>query len=331
MIVHHRLRHCVVAALLTMGLASQSLAVELRFATGFPATHLMQKNVWEPWAEEVAKRSNGTLTVRMFPGGALGPAPATFQRVKSGVADIGYSLQGFTSDQFPRSLLLEMPDVAQDNVTATRKLWAVFDLIKDDYQGVKVLGLLSTGPNVIISRDKQVKVPDDIKGMRIRVPSKLVGELLKAMDASPVFMNITEVYNAVQTGVLGGVATGTSALRGFKIGEVLRYYNDYAFGVSPQFVVMNQATYDKLSPEHKKIIDDTTGLNFSLKGAKVYDDEAGIQLKEEVDRGRATAYQVTPQERALWDQAIKSTLDRVATERKDIGAERILDAMRKAK
>ena len=117
----------------------------------------MQKHVWEPWAEEVAKKSNGTLTIRMYPGGALGPAPATFQRVKAGVADIGYSLQGFTSDQFPRTLLLEMPDVAQDNATATRKLWAVYDLIKDDYPGVKVLGLLSTGPNVLATRDKAVR------------------------------------------------------------------------------------------------------------------------------------------------------------------------------
>ena len=321
----------VVAALFAVGMAPSASAVELRFATGFPASHLMQKHVWEPWAEEVSKRSNGTLTIRMFPGGALGPAPATYQRVKAGVADIGYSLQGFTSDQFPRTLLLEMPDVAQNNTTATRKLWAVFDLIKDDYQGVKVLGLLSTGPNVIASRDKIVRVPDDIKGMRIRVPSKLVGEILQAMGASPVFMNIVEVYNAVQTGVLGGVATGTSALRGFKLGEVLRYYNDYAFGVSPQFVVMNQASYDRLSPEHKKIIDETTGLNFSLKGAKVYDDEAIIQLKEEVDRGRGQAITVTAEERALWDKAIRAPLDKAVAEIKGIDAARILDAMRKAK
>jgi TRAP-type C4-dicarboxylate transport system substrate-binding protein len=267
----------------------------------------------------------------MYPGGALGPAPATFQRVKAGVADIGYSLQGFTSDQFPRTLLVEIPDVAQDNVTATRKLWAVYDLIKDDYPGVKVIALLSTGPNVIITRDKLVRGPDDIKGLRLRVPSKLLGEVLTAVGASPVFMNITEVYNAVQTGVLAGVTTGTSAIRGFKLGEVIRYYNDYAFGVSPQFVVMNQASYDKLSPEHKKIIDDTTGLNFSLKGAKVYDDEASIQLKEEVDRGRGQAITVTAAERALWDKAIKPAMDKAAAEHKGIDAARILDAMRKAK
>jgi TRAP-type C4-dicarboxylate transport system substrate-binding protein len=329
--VRHPIKLGLFAATLALALAPGASAVELRFATGFPASHLMQKHVWEPWAEEVAKKSNGTLTIRMFPGGALGPAPATYQRVKAGVADIGYSLHGFTSDQFPRSLLLEMPDVAQDNVTATRKLWAVLDLIKADYQGVKVIGLLSTGPNIIATRDKQVRTPDDIKGMRIRVPSKLVGDILKSMDASPVFMNITEVYNAVQTGVIGGVATGTSALRGFKLGEVLRFYNDYAFGVSPQFVVMNQASYNKLSAEHKKIIDDTTGLNFSLKGAKVYDDEAVIQLKEEVDRGRGQATKVTVAERALWDKAIRGALVKAVQERQAIGADRILDAMRKAK
>lgn len=326
-----RSRHCIAAAVFLLGIAPGASAVELRFATGFPATHLMQKHVWEPWADEVAKRSNGTLTIRMFPGGALGPAPATFQRVKSGVADIGYSLQGFTSDQFPRTLLAEMPDVAQDNVTATRKLWATFDLIKDDYQGVKVLGLLTTGPNIIATRDKLVRVPDDIKGLRLRVPSKLLGDVLSSIGASPVFMNITEVYNAVQTGVLAGVTTGTSALRGFKLGEVLRYYNSYAFGVSPQFVVMNQASYDRLSPEHRKIIDETTGLAFSLKGAEVYDKEAVIQLKEEVDRGRGQDIRVTDAERTAWDRAIRPALDKAAAERASIGAAHILDAMRKAK
>lgn len=327
----HRIQQCVFAAVLTLGVASTAQAVELRFMTGFPASHLLQKNVWEPWAEEVAKRSKGTLTIRMFPGGALGPAPATFQRVKSGVADIGYSLQGFTSDQFPRTLLVEIPDVARENVTATRKMWAVYDLLKDDYQGVKVIGLLSTGPNVIATRDKLVRVPEDIRGLRLRVPSKLLGDVLGAVGASPVFMNITEVYNAVQTGVLAGVTTGTSAIRGFKLGEVIKYYNDYEFGVSPQFVVMNQASYDKLSPEHKKIIDETTGLNFSLKGAKVYDDEAVIQLKEEVDRGRGQAIKVSAAERAAWDKSIKPAMDKAVAERKGIDTARILDALRKAK
>lgn len=329
--MNHALRSTVIAAVFALGAASQASAAELRFATGFPASHLMQKHVWEPWAEDVAKKSNGTLTIRMYPGGALGPAPATFQRVKAGVADIGYSLQGFTSDQFPRTLLLEMPDVAHDNVTATRKLWAVYDLIKDDYPGVKVLGLLSTGPNVIATREKLIRTPDDIKGVRMRVPSKLVGEILTAAGASPVFMNIVEAYNAVQTGVIGGVVTGTSALRGFKLGEVLRYYNDYAFGVSPQFVVMNQASYDKLSPEHKKIIDETTGLNFSLKGADVYDKEAIDQLKEEVDRGRGQSIKVSADQRALWDRAIRPALDKAAADTKGIDVARILDAMRKAK
>ncbi|MPZ59394.1 MAG: hypothetical protein GEU91_23510 [Rhizobiales bacterium] len=323
---------CVAAAAaLALGAIPNASAVELRFATGFPSNHIVQKNVFEPWAADVAKRSNGTLTIRIYPGGALGPAPATYQRVKTGVADMGYSLQGFTSDQFPRTLLAEMPDVAQNNITATRKLWSVFDLIKDDYQGVKVLALFSTGPNVLSTREKQVRVPDDIKGMRIRVPSKLVGDMLRSIGASPVFMTITDVYNAVQTGVIEGVATGTSAIRGFKFGEVLKYYGEYEFGVSPQFVVMNQASYDKLSAEHKKIIDETTGLEFSLKGATVYDKEAVDQLDEEIKRGRGHLVKVTPEQRKLWDAAIRPALDKAVAERKGIDAARILDAMRKAK
>ena len=112
---------------------------------------------------------------------------------------------------------------------------------------------------------------------------------------------------------------------------MLRYYTDYALGVSPQFVVMNQASYDKLSPEHKKIIDETTGLNFSLKGADVYDKEAIDQLKEEVDRGRGQEIKVSADQRAQWDRAIRPALDKAVAETKGIDAARILDAMRKAK
>ena len=75
----------IVATLATLSYSAPAAAVELRFATGFPASHLMQKHVFEPWTEEVAKRSNGTLQIRMYPGGALGAAPAGDSTVHAGV------------------------------------------------------------------------------------------------------------------------------------------------------------------------------------------------------------------------------------------------------
>jgi hypothetical protein len=72
-------------------------------------------------------------------------------------------------------------------------------------------------------------------------------------------------------------------------------------------------------------------LNFSLKGADVYDKEAIDQLKEEVDRGRGQAVKVSAEQRVLWDRAIRPALDKAAAETRGIDAARILEAMRNAK
>jgi len=310
--------------------AGSATAVELRLASSFPPTHLMTVHMLKPWAEEVDKLSNGQLKINFHTGGELVSGPNTFKRIGDGIADMGYSLQGYTVDQFPRTLLIEVPGVAKDCVSAVRGLWQAHDLIKADYDRTKILALWATGPNVVMSRKDPIRTLEDLKGKRIRSPSSFLGEIGKAMGASPVSMQITEVYQALQTGVLDAMFTGTSAIRGFKLGEVVKYYTDYEFGVSPLFLVMNQRSYDRLSAEHKAIIDRTSGMALSLKGAEVYDREAITQLQDEIKAGRGEAIKISAAERARWAASYRAVEEKLITdlEAKNVPARRIVAAMR---
>ena len=305
-------------------------AAELRLATAFPPTHLMQTRMLNPWAEEVSKASNGSLVIKMHPGGELVSGPNTFKRVQDGVADIGESLQGYTSDQFPRTLLIEMPGLAKDNATATQMMWRAIELLKPEYDKTRILALWSTGPNTVVMRKDPVRTVEDLKGKRVRTPSALLGDVAKALGMSPVSMQIGDVYQAMQTGVIDAVLTGHSALEGFKLGEVSKYYPDYAFGVSPLFLVMNQRSYDRLSAEHRALLDRTAGQKLSLVGAGVYDAEAIRQLDNEVKAGRGEVNKLPDAERRKLEAAIAPLSDKMITDREAAGipAKRILATMK---
>lgn len=318
----------VLAGCLALGAAAH--AAELRYGSPFPPNHIMQKHMMEPWAKEIEAQSKGTLKITFHPGGELGSGPQMYKRVMDGVADMGISLQGFTSDQFPRTLLIELPGLAKDNQTAARMLYRAYDLIKQDYERTKVLALWSTGPNTFMMRKDPVRGIDDLKGKRLRTPSAFLGEIIKAIGASPVSMPINDLYHALQTGVLDGAGTGTGALEGFKLGEVIKYYTDYTVGVSPLFIVMNPRSYDRLSPEHRALIDKNTGLELSLKGAKVYDDESIRQLDAELKAGRGELHKMSPAEQKRLDDAIAPVSEKLIADReaKGIPARKIVETMK---
>jgi TRAP-type transport system periplasmic protein len=319
------------AAAVTLATSTtDALAVDLRLGTSFPPTHLMQTRMLNPWAEEVAKASNGSLAIKMHPGGELVSGPNSFKRTQDGVVDISESLQGYTSDQFPRTLLIELPGLAKDNRTATQMMWRAVELLKPEYDKTKILALWSTGPNAIVMRKDPVRTVEDLKGKRVRTPSALLGDVAKALGMSPVSMQIGDVYQAMQTGVLDAILTGHSALEGFKLGEVSKYYPDYTFGVSPLFLVMNQRSYDRLSAEHRAIIDRTSGEKLSQLGAGVYDAEAVRQLENEVKAGRGEVNKLSDAERKKIEAAVAPVAEKMVADREaaDVPAKRILATMK---
>ncbi|MEM7442647.1 MAG: C4-dicarboxylate ABC transporter substrate-binding protein, partial [Pseudomonadota bacterium] len=103
----------VMAATFTTGAAMAQ--TELSLGHFMPPRHTMHGGVFEPWAEQVAEITDGEVTVRIFPAGELGAGPVQqYSRAVDGIADITFGLQGYTSSEFPRTLLAELPGLFDD-------------------------------------------------------------------------------------------------------------------------------------------------------------------------------------------------------------------------
>lgn len=243
-------------------------AEELRFAHFVPPAHSITSSIVDPFVNSI-KAANVDLDIQVYPGGALGPGPVEqYARVLTGVADIAWGLAGYTSSQFPKSMIIEMPGVVKQAGKGYEQVWAAYkDHLTSEFPGTRPLALWTSEPNVLIMKEKEIHSPADMKGLKIRVSGSVSGEVVEAFGAVPVQMPANEMYNALQNGLIDGIVTGASAIRDFKLNEVANtYIEGPALGNILFYVVMNQAKYDALNDAQKKAIDDISGPKLSESG-----------------------------------------------------------------
>lgn len=309
-----------------------TLAVELRLSHFMSPKHPMDRFMMSPWSEEVAKLSQGSLKIRIYPGGELGKGPEEqFKRAVDRIADIAFGLQGYTSKQFPRTTLIELPAVGADAVEATNKLWDVFDKhLAVEYKRVKVLALWGNEGPILMTKDKPIRKIDDIQGIKIRVPSKDQADLIAALGATPVSMPATEMYRALSTGVVDALMVPPSVISSFKIGEIAKHYTTgLPFGRSPFFLVMNLKAYEGLSNEHKAIVGKTTGRELSVKAAKVYEEGGAKDLNIVRESGKHEVVALSPEEVKRGTALLVKARDKIVArlDKEGIPAKSILAAM----
>lgn len=307
-------------------------AQELKLAHFMSPKHPMDEHLMRPWIAEVARLSNGSLKIRIYPGGELGKGPQEqFKRAVDGIADITFGLQGYTSKQFPRTTLIELPGVAPDAIQATNKLWDVFDkYLAVEYERVRILAVWGNDGPILMTKDKPIRKIDDIKGMKMRVPSKDQADLIAALGATPVSLPASEMYRALSTGVVDALMVPPTVITSFKIGEVAKYYTTgLVFGRSPFFLAMNKRSYESLTSEHKAIIDKTTGRELSLVGARVYEREGTEDLNSVRKSAQHEVITLSPEEVKKGNSLLIKARDKIVAdlEKEGVPAKAILAAM----
>ncbi|MEP2533222.1 TRAP transporter substrate-binding protein [Shimia sp.] len=245
---------------------------ELSLANFIPARHPMNAKVFTPLADQLAETSGGDLTIRIYPSGELGAGPKRqFNRVVTGVADISFGLQGYTSSQFPRTLVAELPGLFDSPEDAVATMWRNYELIGEDYAKTKVLAVWVNSPAVLLTRDRAVNSVEDLAGLTIRAPSAIGAKVLEAWGANAVTMPAPEIYNALQTGVIDGVFIGADAVKSFRLDEVTKHAAfDLPNTVTTFFLLMNQGSWDGLSTEQQAQLDNISGLTLSKQATEVY-------------------------------------------------------------
>ncbi len=319
-----------VAALLAGTAFATSAAAEevLKFAHFVPPQHTITKSTVEPFANAVSAATNGELTVQVYPGGELGAGPLEqYVRAVQGVADIVWGLQGYTSSQFPKTMIAELPGAIPEGMAGYEAIWHAYDagLLSDEFPGTRPLALWTSEPNIFIMKDHDIRTPADLAGLKIRVSGAVAGRLVEALGATPVQMPANEIYNSLQTGLIDGVITGSSAVGDFKLDEVANSYTLGApLGQITFYVVMNQAKYDSLSPEMQKAIDDASGLVLSKSAEDGWNARALQVIESMKAAGDNTVIELTDEEAAAFGAITTPITQQVVTE---LGAEDVYKAM----
>ncbi|MCA0942266.1 TRAP transporter substrate-binding protein [Salipiger pacificus] len=319
------MRSVILAA--ALGLASTAaLAEDFKFASFFAPTHPYVEGAFDPFAEAVAEKSDGALSVTIYNGGELGPGPAEqYSRVLDGVAELAVSLPGYTASTFPLTLVAELPGVL-DTDTGTADIWNNIELFQPEYRRAILVSLWSSAPNQLYTRDKAVRSPADVKGMKIRVPSRNTGLLVEAWGATPVSMPVSEIYNAMQTGVIDGAMIDTTATRAFRLGEVANYLT---IGMdttnSPFFILANRDAFNSLDEAQQKALLDA-GKEASVKANEVQLAVAagGVEAFAEIE-GREVI-ELTAEEAAAFNALSAPVTEKVVAETGG-NAQAIVDAL----
>lgn len=320
----------IAAVAVTATISTASAQTELSLGHFMPPRHTMHGGVFEPWAAQIAEATDGEITVRIYPAGELGAGPAQqYSRAVDGIADITFGLQGYTSSAFPRTLMAELPGLFDDAFDATDAVWNNFELLAPDYQRVHVYGVWFNSPAVIATTDAQITSLEELEGLTIRAPSALGAEVLEAWGASAVTMPVSELYNALQTGVIDGVMIGPDGIRSFRLNEVVSHITTgLPAAMTSFFLVGNQDTWESLTPEQQAAVDEISGRELSLAGTTAYDGARVAAYELFAEDGSTDVYELSAEESARWFEVLGPVYEQAVAEREaeGVAAQAILDA-----
>ena len=283
--------------------ASETTPTKLKLAHFMPAGSWQNQTLFKDWAAAVAKESKGALEVTVYPAQTLGKAPAGYDNAKNGITDIAWTVQGYTANRFPLSQIVELPGLfktAEVGSCAFQKLYDSGALDKE-YAETHVLYVHTHGPGHLGTKDKPVTTLADLKGLKIRRPTSVIGNLLTELGAEPVGMPAPRIYESIQHGSIDGFMLPWEAVAGFRLNEIARDYTEFGFYSLAFVTTMNKDTYEKLPPKAKQAIDNNSGMKWALIAGRGYDKGDADALPKIKQSG--TIHQIDPQEKAQWTAA----------------------------
>lgn len=305
-----------------LGLASAALAAPalprraraeettLRLHHFLPAVSNVHRHFLAPWAKKVEEASNGRLKIRIFPSMQLGGAPPQlYDQARDGVADIVWTLPGYTTGRFPRIEALELPFVANKGGLSNARACQAFaeQHLAEEFGEVHPLCFWAHDGGLIHSRTP-VRTLADMRGLKLRFPTRQAGEALRALGAAPVGMPVPQVPEALTQGVLDGAVVPWEVVPSIKLQELVK--NHTAFPGSPTFYVatnvlaMNKAKYAALPADLRAVLDAQSGqAAAALVGAML--DEQAVQVSEMARRRGNTLIELAAEESMRWQEATR--------------------------
>lgn len=274
------------------GLAQQS--VTLKFHTFMQPLSGVWLTMHKPWMERIEKDSGGRIRFEAYPAMQLGDTPVQlYDQARDGVVDIVWTLPGYTAGRFPRTEAFELPFMMNNAEATSKALWDyVQTQAADEFQDTRVLALHVHGPGTLHSVKKPITKAADLRGMKVRGPTRQATKMLASLGAIPVGMPLPGIPDALSKGTIDACAIPWEVVPAVKVHELARFHSEFAAGSPALYtntfvLAMNKAKYEGLAPELKKVVDAHSGLATSAWLGQVQQANDAPGRKAALDRGNS--------------------------------------------
>jgi TRAP-type C4-dicarboxylate transport system substrate-binding protein len=300
-------------ALLREGYA-QSPQVTLKMHHFLPPAANVPSLFLTPWARKVEQESNGRIKIDIFPSMQLGGAPPQlYDQARDGVADLVWTLTGYTAGRFPKSEAIENPFVSHRTALVNSLAFQEFyeGHIRDEYSEVHPIGVWAHDRGVIHA-NRRIERLEDLKGAKIRFPTRLAGEALKALGATSIGMPVPQVPESIAQRVLDGALVPWEVVPSVKLDELVKFHTDIpgpkSLYTSVMVLVMNKPKYESLPADLKEVMDRNSGAVASRMAAVPFDKMAQ-EVPETVKRKGGTIDTISDAEAQRWEKATEPVIE----------------------
>ena len=260
-------------ALTATGMAANAQDVTLKLHQFLPQQANVPKYILDPWIERVQEASGGALQINHFPSMQLGgKPPELIGQVQDGVADIAWTVLGYTPGRFPQAEAFELPFMMNNAEATSRAFWeyAEANMFDSDLKDFKILGLWVHGPGLIHSKEPITNVAD-LNGVKLRAPTRIINKMVSDLGATPVGMPVPAVPEALSKGVIDAAVIPWEVTAALKVPELVSNHTEFgneSLYTTAFVLVMNKQKYESLSDEMKAAIDGQSGADFSALAGK---------------------------------------------------------------
>lgn len=270
-----KLRFAAALATVVCAVPASAQVTTLNVSSWLPPQHPVYADMLVPWCKDIEKDTGGKVKCNILPKPVV-VAMQTIDAVRDNLADVSFTVHGYTAGRFPLAKAVEFPFLG-DSAEATSVAWhRVYNRMlaqHEDYNGVIQLALFTHGPGQLYNARRPVLAAKDMEGLKMRIGGGVVIDTAKVLGMVPLVRPSTETYEMISSGIADGAFLPKETVRSLKLETVVKHATSVPGGLynSSFTLVMNQSKFNRLGKPEQAAVLKHSGEAFSRRAGKAWD------------------------------------------------------------
>lgn len=305
------------AGWLTAGASAQD--VKLRYSNWLPPSYFVMTEIIQPWMNDVERVTEGRVTFDILPK-VVGTVAGQYDVVRDGLADVSMLTPSQQPGRFPLISGMELPFLGDSALTRSPASWRAYEKYLAEtglFSDVVVLGLFAGNTAHIVTTNKEIKSAADVAGLKLRVPSPTVTEMVNLLGGVPISKPFTEIYEMATSGVIDGGVIPPETMPSFKLEGALKQISLVPGGMANtiNIVAINKDKWNEISEADRAAILELSGEKLATLSGEVHEkntqeardilEKAGVRFSTLDDAGTESIRVALEPIRGQWVETAK--------------------------